>query len=78
MFLAVSCNRQKRSVAGSAVKLDLDAVLGTDEALRLCDVDIVGCSAYGYLNIKSLVRLSEDRLDSQSLARKLNTEALEE
>ena len=64
MCLAVCCNRKECALYCSAVKRYLYAVLCTDKALRLCDMDIVCCSADGDLNVKLSVGLSEDRLYS--------------
>ena len=78
MCLAVCCNRKERALYCSAVKRYLYAVLCTDKALRLCDMDVISCSADGDLNIKLSVSLSQDRFNSQAFACELNTEALEE
>ena len=78
MCLAVSCDRKERAFYCLAVEFDLDAFLGTAESFRLLDVDIVARTGDGYLNIKFGLILSENRLYSQSFARELNAEALEE
>ena len=56
----------------------LYAVLGTEEALRLCYIDLVLSDTAVDLNGKRSIILSKKRLDNKIIRRELHTEAGEE
>lgn len=78
MDLAILDDRKQRACGLFAVERNLDTLHRTAESFRLADMDVISGTCDGDPDIELRIVFPEERLNSQTVRREFNAEALEE